>query len=280
MRTFQTYEDIVVLVNGTGELSSLNIEDVRSAFRRSGAALFRGFDPGVEQFRTFSNSVSSEIITHVNFSRRPHGDRTVTSVSPGNGHLFAHSEMGYLPFRSDIAWFYCEKPASKGGETTVFDGVKVLKRLNPDVRRLFESKKLQFVASLPSSVWSTMFPERASLITYLAQFDHRTFSYEFDASNWLRTKFVISAITKARDCEDLAFCNSLLDGTPVTFEDNTPIPGDVVHHIIATTEQLAVPIQWQAGDVLMLDNLRFMHGRREFKDQTREILVRFSNIRF
>ncbi|HSG90324.1 MAG TPA: TauD/TfdA family dioxygenase, partial [Pseudomonadales bacterium] len=40
--------------------------------------------------------------------------------------------------------------------------------------------------------------------------------------------------------------------------------------------RLATPIAWQAGDILMLDNTRFMHGRNPIGDpQHRRIYTQF-----
>ena len=268
------------IVHGAGKLTDIAAESVRSAFRNSSVVLFRGFEAGQEQFRKFSNNISSEIVTHVNFSRLAYGDRTMTGVTPGNGHFFAHAEMGYVPFRPDVAWFYCEHPASKGGETTIYDGVKILQRLKTETKRLFEENKILFTPLIPQKVWSEIAKEKSSFIKYLEKFGKKEFAFEFDDTDCLHSRFVTSAITRTRFGSDLAFCNSLLDTVAPLFEDGTPIPRSTLHDVISITEQLSVPIQWQAGDVLMVDNSRFMHGRRDFSDQSRKILVRFSNIDF
>lgn len=98
--------------------------------------------------------------------------------------------------------------------------------------------------------------DKALLIGYVSQFDSSTFSYEFDENECLTARFVTSAITKPHCSNEPAFCNSLLDSGTPHFGDDTPVARSVVHRVIVATERLAIPVQWQAGDVLMLDNLR------------------------
>ena len=274
------FEDVGVTLCGAGKLEEIDVDTVIQLFQKFSAVLLRGFEAGQDQFRTLSNKISSEFVTHLNFARKPYGDRTLTGVSPGHGHFFAHAEMGYVPFRPDMAWFYCEQPARKGGETTIYDGVEVLKRLRPDTRKLFEQKRILFQLDIPSDVWSEMAPDKESFGLYLSRFDKGDFSYEFDEANQLHTRFVTSAITRTRYGAYWAFCNSLLDSSRPLFEDKGAIPKNALYDVISVTEALSIPVTWQAGDVLMLDNSRFMHGRREFEDDERKVLVRFSNIAF
>jgi alpha-ketoglutarate-dependent taurine dioxygenase len=274
------FEDVGATLFGPGKLGEIDVGTVIHLFQKSSAVLFRGFEAGQDQFRLLSKKMSKEFITHLNFTRQPYGDRTLTSVSPGHDHFFAHAEMGYVPFRPDVAWFYCERPARKGGETTIYDGVEVLKRLRADTRALFEQKRILFQLDYPSLVWSAMAPDKQSLSLYLCRFDKRDFSYEFDKSEHLHLRYVTSAITTTRYGAYSAFCNSLLDSKLPLFEDQEAIPKDALYDVISVTEELSIPVTWRAGDVLMLDNSRFMHGRREFEDEERQVLVRFSNVAF
>ena len=66
----------------------------------------------------------------------------------------------------------------------------------------------------------------------------------------------------------------LLDG-------GRPVPEAWLQAIKATGDRLAVAIGWRAGDLLMLDNTRFMHGRTAIADpEERRIASYFGYLDF
>jgi hypothetical protein len=88
--------------------------------------------------------------------------------------------------------------------------------------------------------------------------------------------------------DELAFANFLLFAryasgltlVPV-FEDGTPIPAALAEIVRITGNRLSAPIPWQANDLLLLDNSRFMHGRNAIADEDeRRIISYFGYLRF
>jgi hypothetical protein len=63
----------------------------------------------------------------------------------------------------------------------------------------------------------------------------------------------------------------------VYYGDGTPIEDSIVQEISALYEEQAVRFQWQAGDVIMLDNMMASHSRDPFEG-TRKILVAMAEI--
>ena len=45
-------------------------------------------------------------------------------------------------------------------------------------------------------------------------------------------------------------------------------------------ERITAEINWQKGDILMVDNTRIMHGRRAFMDDKRDIYIRLCSPAF
>lgn len=58
----------------------------------------------------------------------------------------------------------------------------------------------------------------------------------------------------------------------VEFEDGSAIPRKIIYEIYDILDQKTVKFDWKKGDILLLDNLRAMHGRAPSKGQ-RRILV-------
>jgi acyl carrier protein len=48
------------------------------------------------------------------------------------------------------------------------------------------------------------------------------------------------------------------------FGNGDPIPDEVIAHVRETHERQQILFDWQAGDVLLLDNLRMAHGREPY----------------
>ncbi|GAB1539904.1 TauD/TfdA family dioxygenase [Scytonema sp. NUACC21] len=65
----------------------------------------------------------------------------------------------------------------------------------------------------------------------------------------------------------------------VTFEDGSLIPDVVIDEINTIMDRLTGVIPWQSGDMVMIDNSRFLHGRRAFQDTRRQIYSHLSYLK-
>lgn len=63
------------------------------------------------------------------------------------------------------------------------------------------------------------------------------------------------------------------------YGDGSIIPRDLVKAVSAYVRKHEQAIEWGRGDVLVFDNVRYMHGRRQVADKNRRILTRFGNTR-
>jgi hypothetical protein len=58
-------------------------------------------------------------------------------------------------------------------------------------------------------------------------------------------------------------------------DDGRQVPEDWLQAIKATGDRLMVEVAWRPGDVLMLDNTRFMHGRTAIIDPGERLIATF-----
>jgi hypothetical protein len=89
-----------------------------------------------------------------------------------------------------------------------------------------------------------------------------------------------------------SFCNSLLiyhyrQATEFypkhqyvpTLSDGSPFPHDLLEEISGYANERTHSTHWQANDILIFDNSRYMHGRTGFTDTRRQILVRMGHVK-
>jgi alpha-ketoglutarate-dependent taurine dioxygenase len=283
-------------------------EELVSLLRQSGAVLLRGFELDRDAFVALSDACCSRFSHYVGGGFRFRGfDRvslgaggTLLSVT-GDTQSFPiplHGEMYYQRERPDMLWFYCERPALQGGETTVADGRELFRRLSVEARRFFGSANLRYVRELENRDWQVMF-QTQSLDDVRSLCDRNEMRLEVHADGSICTEFVDRAVAHDATGAEV-FINSALilweferavgagnvpelssPGQPITKppivvrqEDGSPLPEPLVAEVEQICGEVRVKIPWQRGDVLLVDNSWVLHGRRRASDENREILVR------
>jgi len=260
----------------------LNIDTLNRDLARNGALIARGFADDLDEFNETVESFSSRVTKD---PARKSSTKSTAEIKAGVCEMGLHRENGNLPFCPDLQWFYCLEAAENGSETTMCDGVQVYQKMNPGLRRMFESKPVKFDRLIP---WQNV---RTFLSVELEQdFDSVTFAdldavnelvpnqkYSIYDSNLIRSELTISAIATSSFSKRPAFCNSLLgpsvnyEPPVITWADGSEIPMTAWDQIRRLTEELTYDHFWEKGDMVVIDNARVMHGRRHLDDPGRRI---------
>lgn len=280
------------LIEPAGEESivALDQDAVIALYKAHGALLLRGFGADIAQFRVFAEQYCSTSVVNESPGRDPMDEeQKVHTVDRGTGAFNLHPELSREPWKPDAAFFACLSPPSRGGETTICDGVELVRALPEAVRQGLEKRRLLYI----EPTWPTLLqfwlgtptPSDAQLATPPAGCP-----YEFRRlpDCQIVRFFSRPALHKPMFVDAPAFGNFLLfarfnhgrDDHPV-LDDGYPVPEAWLQAIKATGDHIMVPVRWQAGDVLMLDNTRFMHGRTAILDAAeRRIATYFGYVRF
>lgn len=275
-----------VLIEAAGEpgLAALDADRLAELYRRHGALLLRGFGADAVALRAFARQFCSTSVVNESPGRTPiDPDAQIYSVNAGGEPFALHPELSREPWKPDVAFFACLAASPGDGATTICDGIELVRALPPEVRRALEGRRLCYPTPAWPNVLEYWLGTPAPTDTTLRS-PPETCPYRFfrDRAGNIVRYFTRPALHKPMFAEDPAFGNFLLFARfnnnrrdfPL-FEDLSSVPEPLVHAIKTAGEQTTAAIEWREGDVLMLDNTRFMHGRTAIRDPGRRLIATY-----
>lgn len=289
------------VIEGDGDLRSFlgaHKSDVDAALDKTGAVLFRGYDvPDANHFDAaieaygednfpYAESLSNAVRINVT-------DRVFTAnEAPPTTSIYLHHEMAQTPIYPSKLFFYCQIAPTEGGATPLCRSDILLDRLQEQAPALvndFAEKGVRYTNVLPMDddsgsgqgrSWRSMLSvdEREPAEARLRELGYdwqwlddgslRMTSPRLDAVRTLgdgRKVFFNQLIAAFRGWSDTRNEAS----KSVTFGDGTAITQDDMVAAIQISDELSYDLEWQAGDVALVDNFLVMHGRRPFSGKRR-----------
>ena len=158
-----------------------NVDRVREILVRSGAILLRGFEVTRESFGAVVDVLSGARLEYVYRStpRTSVADRIFTATNyPPDREIPLHCEEAYQRNWPMLLAFYCEQPATEGGETPLADIVKVTARIDPEIVREFRQRGVCYIRNYLDGIdlpWADVFQthSRAEVERFCAKHDIR-----------------------------------------------------------------------------------------------------------
>jgi hypothetical protein len=275
-----------VVVESAGEQGILELDPalVVDFYKAHGALLFRGFGVDVLAFRAFVAQFCSTSVLNDSLGREPiDWDANIHTVNRGTSAFALHPELSREPWKPDVAMFACLCAPGRGGQTTICDGVALARELPEDVHRGLEHRRLLYLAlcwPMLLGYWlGTPHPTDAQLA---APPPGCPYFFRRCPGGQIVRGFTRPALHKPMFTDAPAFGNFLLfsrfnRGRPdyPQLDDGRPVPEAWLQAVKATGDRLAVAISWRAGDFLMLDNTRFMHGRTAIVDPGERLIASY-----
>ncbi|HYH82423.1 MAG TPA: TauD/TfdA family dioxygenase [Longimicrobium sp.] len=275
-----------------------NREQVQAAIDRHGGVLLRGFGVGgAEELERFTSAVSGGALPYRERSspRTQVAGRVYTSTDhPPDQPIFPHNEQSYnLTFPLKIL-FLCVTPAEEGGATPVADVREVYRLLDPELRRPFEEKGYMYVRNFGTGLglsWRDAF-QTDDPVEVEAYCRENRIDFEWRGPERLRTRQVRpAAALHPRTGEPVWFNHAtffhastldprtrdvLLAALPedelpnhTFYGDGSPIPPEVTDALRDAYARATVRFGWEAGDLLVLDNMLAAHARDPFRGPRR-----------
>ncbi|HEX5239184.1 MAG TPA: TauD/TfdA family dioxygenase [Sphingomicrobium sp.] len=273
-----------VAVTRDGDRGVLDIDPatITDLYKAHGALLFRDFDIDVAQFRGLAQQFCSTSVVNESPGRRPIDPEShVFTVDAGTHAFPLHPELSREPWKPDVAFFGCLSAPKEDGKTTICDGIALAQALPAQLRNALVNRRLLYIQSTWPALlefWlGTATPTDAQLANPPpgCPYQFRRFP------QGIARIFSRPALHKPMFADALAFGNFLLfaralgRSDSVVLDDGRPVPEQWLQVIGAIADRLTVPIDWQAGDLLMLDNTRFMHGRTEIRNPEERLILSY-----
>lgn len=230
--------------------------------------------------------------------RRTYSDGVYSSSKwPPNQPMCMHHELSYTLEFPGMMMFACLSAPTDGGATALADSPTVLDALPTELTERFEREGWLLTRSYNDEIGATVAEafgtdDRGAVESYCRA---NAITFEWQPDGGLRTGQRRSAVVRhpvsGRRCwfNQIAFLNEWTmapevreylvdlygaDGLPFNtrFGNGDPIGEDVVQLLNSVYEANTAREPWQAGDLMLVDNIRTAHSREPFEGP-REVLV-------
>jgi alpha-ketoglutarate-dependent taurine dioxygenase len=208
---------------------------------------------------------------------------------PADKTILFHNESSHLHQWPTRQFFHCVIPSREGGETPIVDCREMIRRLNPEIVRRFREKKLMYVRNFVQGVdvgWQDFFrtEDQGEVEAYCRK---AGIEFQWKGENDLMTRRISPGVCRHPQTGEWTFFNqvqlhhdSCLDAEVrrsmealfrtedlprnVCYGDGTPIEESVMEAIGRAYWEAAVALPWEAGDIMVLDNMLVAHARNPF----------------
>jgi len=279
-----------------------NRDAVRGLVAEYGALLVRGLGlrDHVETAAVFHRLSSAGLLPErESFApRTPYADGVYSSTKwPANQQMCMHHELSYTLEFPGLMMFACLSAPTQGGATTVSDSPTVLDALPADLVARFEQEGWLLTRNYNDEIGASYAEafgteDRAEVENYCQA---NAIEFEWQPDGGLRTRqrryAVVHHPVTGQRCwfNQVAFLNEWTldpevreflvdmygaDSLPFNtrFGNGDPIGEDVVALLNDVYQAHTRREPWQAGDLMLVDNVRTAHSREAFEGP-REVLV-------
>ena len=303
---FETEFPLVVKIEGFQlndffDFIEINCSTIEELTLGHGVVLLRGlplttpddFDSAIQRFYwenfTYEDSLSNAV-------RVVHSPRVFSAnEAPPETTIFLHHEMAQTPLFPSKLFFFCQKTAKKGGSTPICRSDHLWELIQeelPEFSVNCKERGLKYTNVMPAeadlksgmgrtwqSTLSVNSPKEAEF-----RLNELGYTWEWLNGNELKvTTPVLPAIRKLSDGR-YSFFNQLIaafkgwkdarndPSKSITFGDGSIINPYDISKVSDLADAITFDIQWEDGDLAIIDNFLCMHGRRSYTG-TRKVLA-------
>lgn len=281
IRDNQAYLNEIILKNGALLIRGLKLHSSKQ-FAKTLESLF---DAPLLTY-SYRSTPRTELKGNIYTATEYHSDQIILQ----------HNENSYTNSWAMKLGFMCLLPAENGGETPICDSRIVYQKIPAEIRDKFERHGVLYTRTysdidLP---WSEVFQttDKSEVEAYCRD---NNIECEWIPDGGLKTRQVNQATAVHPVTGDKVWFNQAhlfhVSALPENiredivslrgeenlprntyYGDGSPIDEETLNTIKTIYEENAIAFKWQKGDLLLLDNMLFTHGRKTFSGE-RKVLV-------
>ena len=268
---------LIIQKSGKEKINNLDYNEIINLFEINGVILFRDFDLNAEDITQFTDIYSEKYARDADRRKNRFEEKNVHDVDLGTDAHTLHSEASYSPACPEIIWFYCNIPPIKSGETILCDGISLWKSLNIELKEYFLTNPLRFDLEIPTGIQRKGKKKQKWITNSLGSSGY----IDWDSGNLLLTQLQY-APRVSRFGNSLCFSNHLMaelgkddqiKNKAMQIFDGSQVPDQYLDDIKSKSAKLTYEHEWEKRDLLMIDNYRFMHGRRAINPSVKRDIV-------
>lgn len=280
---------------------SENLESLKKELGFTGAILFRGFPVSdAKSYDRFFSAFGYANFTYKeslsNAVRINHTEAVFTAnEAPKDVEIYLHNEMAQTPIYPGIISLFCESAAEQGGATVVCRSDQIFDQLTVEESELtskLESVGIKYITHMPSEDS----PESGQGRSWRGTLSVETveeaegklrnlgYSWKWNSDGSLSVQTAALPAIRTLENGRKVFFNQIIaaymgwqgakenPGSALCFGDDTEIPSSYLDSIVTIAETLSFDLEWQDGDVAIVDNNLAMHGRRPYSGERKRMV--------
>ena len=277
----------------------------KQILEKKGAILFRGFKvSNIDEFNSVVKSVHKKVLNYEEASTPRSKIKgkvyTSTQISP-QVEIPIHNEMSYAEKFPQNLWFYSNKVAKRGGQTTIANSKKIYDEIDSKIKKDFEKNKIMYIRRYGYGLdltWSKTFnttnkkkvsdyckknkikfkwESKDKLVTWKIN-NFSIFNSKIKFKVWFNQAHLFHKSNY--DKKTTLLFNKVIGKNnfprDTKFGNGKDIPLSHLKKIRNVLEKNSVNINWKKNDILILNNLLISHGRRKYAGK-RKVYVVMSN---
>ena len=260
--------------------SSKTISVIKDNFKKYGIVVLENFILKPEKLVDYTNKFTLRYSNDAKRRVERFGKKNIKSVDVGNHQIPLHSESSFTPACPEIMWFYCvENNLENGTPTTICDGVKVWEEIPLELKKKFLSEPIIYKVEAEVPIKKNSQP-REWYIESIGVKDP-IINFAEGKLSFLYKKYAINNIKKINK---ISFCNHILsifdekqiieayiDSDKKFLKNNYKLIEDIA-------EKFTHEFKWKKNKLLIIDNQRFMHGRRVIKKNEKRDIINIQTL--